>query len=295
MPDAALELLKGTLDLLILRALELRPMQGSAIADRIFQVTRGTFQVKAGSLFPALHRLEQQGWVEGEWQETAEGRRVRSYTLTREGRKQLAIEKKTWTRIVTGHERPVGVRLTCALIGKRSGSSTICFIGRRAEDTLHAELGAYLDDMTSRNIASGMHRTRRAIGPHLNLAVLNKSKKRFETLGWAKELIPHCTISVMHLALWRAHLGFTIIVIATLALGISANLTIVSLMRAVLWRPLPYPEPNRIVNIRVDARNVANTGATRRELLSLQERSRCLEAVSTIDGADANLGYAGAE
>ena len=100
MPETKLELLKGTLDLLILRALELRPMHGSAIADRIFQVTHGAFQVKAGSLFPALHRLEQQGWVEGKWQETPEGRRVRSYTLTREGKKQLVIEKKTWARIV---------------------------------------------------------------------------------------------------------------------------------------------------------------------------------------------------
>ncbi|MBV9265196.1 MAG: hypothetical protein JO061_03410, partial [Acidobacteriaceae bacterium] len=61
--------------------------------------------------------------------------------------------------------------------------------------------------------------------------------------------------------------GFAVIVIATLALGIAVNVTIFSLMRAVLWRPLPYPEPNRIVKIQVDARNVANTGATRRELL----------------------------
>jgi PadR family transcriptional regulator PadR len=100
MSQTKVELLKGTLDLLILRILELRPMHGSAIADRILQVTCGTFQIKAGSLFPALHRLEQQGWVESKWQETAEGRRVRSYTLTREGNRQLAVEKKTWTRIV---------------------------------------------------------------------------------------------------------------------------------------------------------------------------------------------------
>ncbi len=99
MPDAAFELLKGTLNLLILRALELRPMHGSAIADRMFKVTRGTFQVNAGSLFPALHRLEQQGWIKGKWQGTAEGKRVRSYTLTREGKKQLAVEKRTWTRM----------------------------------------------------------------------------------------------------------------------------------------------------------------------------------------------------
>jgi PadR family transcriptional regulator PadR len=100
MPESNLELLKGTLDLLILRTLELNPMHGSAIAERISQVTRGTFQVKAGSLFPALHRLEQQAWIEGQWSESAEGRRVRSYTLTRDGRRQLAFEKKTWTRIV---------------------------------------------------------------------------------------------------------------------------------------------------------------------------------------------------
>ena len=100
MPKASLELLKGTLDLLILRTLDLCPMHGSAIAERIAQVTHGAFQVKAGSLFPALHRLEQEGWIVGEWQESTEGRRVRSYTLTRDGRRQLAVEKKTWTRIV---------------------------------------------------------------------------------------------------------------------------------------------------------------------------------------------------
>jgi PadR family transcriptional regulator, regulatory protein PadR len=100
MPQPTLELLKGTLDLLILRTLELRAMHGSAIAERISQVTQAAFQVKAGSLFPALHRLEQEGWIEGEWQESSEGRRVRSYRLTRNGRRQLAVEKKTWTRTV---------------------------------------------------------------------------------------------------------------------------------------------------------------------------------------------------
>ncbi|MGA3189501.1 MAG: PadR family transcriptional regulator [Bryobacteraceae bacterium] len=100
MSQPTLELLKGTLDLLILRTLHLRPMHGSAIAERIAQVTRGAFQVKAGSLFPALHRLEQEGWIEGEWQESSEGRRVRSYALTRDGKRQLSLEKKTWTRIV---------------------------------------------------------------------------------------------------------------------------------------------------------------------------------------------------
>lgn len=105
MAERPAELLKGTLDLLILRTLDLGAMHGSAIADRVAQVTRGTFQVKAGSLFPALHRLEQEGWIQGEWQESAEGRRVRSYALTRDGRRQLAVEKEGWKRVVKAMSR----------------------------------------------------------------------------------------------------------------------------------------------------------------------------------------------
>jgi len=100
MAEKSVELLKGTLDLLILRTLELEPMHGSAIADRVAQVTKGTFQVKAGSLFPALHRLEQEGWIEGDWHLSPDGRRVRSYTLTRRGRRQLAAETNNWRSIV---------------------------------------------------------------------------------------------------------------------------------------------------------------------------------------------------
>lgn len=94
------DLLKGTLDLMILRTLELQPMHGAAIAERIKQMTRGTFDVKAGSLFPALHRLEQDGWIAGEWTESAEKRRVKSYELTTAGRRHLSAEKAGWQRVV---------------------------------------------------------------------------------------------------------------------------------------------------------------------------------------------------
>jgi PadR family transcriptional regulator PadR len=101
MPDPVASLVKGTLDLLVLRTLELQPLHGAAIADRIFQTTKGTFQIKAGSLFPALHRLEQDGWIEGEWDTLPKGRRIKSYRLTREGRRHLSDEKATWQRVVT--------------------------------------------------------------------------------------------------------------------------------------------------------------------------------------------------
>jgi len=94
------ELLKGTLDLLILRTLALEPRHGLAIAERIEQITRGAFQVKPGSLFPALHRLEQQGHVLGEWGESPDGYRVKTYRLAPSGRRQLEVEKQNWSRIV---------------------------------------------------------------------------------------------------------------------------------------------------------------------------------------------------
>jgi PadR family transcriptional regulator PadR len=94
------DLLRGTLDLLILRTLELQPLHGVAVSDRIRQITGGTFSVQAGSLFPALHRLEQEGWIAGEWT-TDQGRRVKAYTLTGAGRRQLVSEKRQWERIVT--------------------------------------------------------------------------------------------------------------------------------------------------------------------------------------------------
>ena len=95
------DLLRGTLDLLILRTLALRPLHGVGIADRIQQVTGGTFVVQAGSLFPALHRLEQEGLIAGEWTTSDEGRRIKSYGLTSAGRRRLTAELKEWERIVT--------------------------------------------------------------------------------------------------------------------------------------------------------------------------------------------------
>lgn len=93
--------LRGTLDLMILKTLELRPLHGIAISDRIRQVTNGTFQVGPGSLFPALHRLEQEGWIRGKWGLTEEGRRSRAYTLTAAGRRQLSRERELWAAITS--------------------------------------------------------------------------------------------------------------------------------------------------------------------------------------------------
>ena len=92
-------LLQGTLDLLILRALSLGANHGLGIARRVGQITQGTFDVKPGSLFPALHRLEEQGWLQSEWGESENRRKAKYYRLTRAGRKHLDAETESWQRI----------------------------------------------------------------------------------------------------------------------------------------------------------------------------------------------------
>jgi transcriptional regulator len=93
------DLVQGTLDLLVLKALSLQPLHGLGVSNRINQITRGTFEVKPGSLFPALHRMEEAGWLKSEWGESENNRRAKFYTLTRAGRKQLEVETNDWQRI----------------------------------------------------------------------------------------------------------------------------------------------------------------------------------------------------
>lgn len=93
-----IDLLQGTLDLLILRTLNTCPMHGWSISERIEQISSDVLQIGQGSLYPALHRLERQGWIKAEWGVSELGRRARFYSLTARGRKQLEIETETWLR-----------------------------------------------------------------------------------------------------------------------------------------------------------------------------------------------------
>jgi transcriptional regulator len=96
---APTNLLQGTLDLLILKALSLGELHGLGVTRRVEQITMGTFQVKPGSLFPALHRMEQAGWLESEWGASESNRRAKYYRLTRAGRKQLDVETDEWKTV----------------------------------------------------------------------------------------------------------------------------------------------------------------------------------------------------
>jgi transcriptional regulator len=92
------DLLRGTLDMLILKTLALEPLHGLGVSRRIEQITKGVFQVPAGSLFPALHRLEQEGWIAGTWGESENNRRAKYYRLAPAGRRKLEEEQRNWER-----------------------------------------------------------------------------------------------------------------------------------------------------------------------------------------------------
>src|SRR5678810_1100322 len=101
------DLLPGTLDLLILRTLQTDPMHGWAISERIQQISQNVLQINQGSLYPALHRLEHQGWIEAEWAVSELGRRAKYYRLTTKGRKQLAVEASEWERMSAAINRVI--------------------------------------------------------------------------------------------------------------------------------------------------------------------------------------------
>jgi PadR family transcriptional regulator PadR len=94
-----IDLLHGTLDMLVLKALALGPLHGLGVSGRIEQLTKGTFVVKPGSLFPALHRMEEAGWLESSWGESENNRRAKYYRLTKAGLRQLDAEAEDWRRI----------------------------------------------------------------------------------------------------------------------------------------------------------------------------------------------------
>ena len=99
MSDEQIDLPQGTLDLLILKTLALEPRHGWAISERLHQISSATLKIRQGSLYPALHRLEQKGWLQSEWKQSETGREAKFYSLTSSGRKQLKVEKDSWTRL----------------------------------------------------------------------------------------------------------------------------------------------------------------------------------------------------
>jgi PadR family transcriptional regulator PadR len=108
MPKPKSDFLQGTLDLLVLKILELEPMHGWGISQRILQISDSVLQVNQGSLYPALHRLEEQGWITAKWKASENNRQAKFYELTKRGRSQLTEERENWLRLSAAVGRIVG-------------------------------------------------------------------------------------------------------------------------------------------------------------------------------------------
>lgn len=109
MPKPDHDMIRGTLDMLVLKILSLEPMHGWGISERIQQVSEGDLQVNQGSLYGSLHRLTRQGWIRSEWARTENNRRARYYSLTRAGAKQLGVEEVHWNRLCGAVDRILGL------------------------------------------------------------------------------------------------------------------------------------------------------------------------------------------
>jgi PadR family transcriptional regulator PadR len=109
MPKNTPDMIRGTLDMLILKVLSLEPMHGWGIGERIQLVSLDALQVNQGSLYPALHRLTREGWIRSEWRTTENNRRARYYVLTPAGERQLGLEQETWSRLSEAVDRIMGL------------------------------------------------------------------------------------------------------------------------------------------------------------------------------------------
>ena len=255
------ELLKGTLDMLILQTLTVQPMHGYGIAQHIERLSEDVLSVEQGSLYPALERLHKRGWVKSKWGESPTGRQARYYTITAAGRQQLGEELDDFDQRAGGHEPRAAARLIaatcpCPPLTLSCTACACCFAAVHYdreiadEQAFHLALEAMQQEHASHGALTpeaARYAARRRYGNltisrgrgarHGGTWILRDGARRTCALRCA-QFPPHA----------RVH---AVVVIATLAIGIGANTAIFSAMNALLLRPLPFSEPERLMKVSI--------------------------------------------
>lgn len=244
--------MQGTLDLLILRSLVAGEMHGLGISRRIRQITGGTFVLKPGSLFPALHRMEEEGWISAFWGDSENNRRAKYYRLTKAGQKQLQAETKRWGRIsgaiaqaleasYQGASMPFFVRVRSLLRN--------LFLSRRVDKDLDEEVHAHLEMLKDESVRADMPPKEAERSARIELGGIEQVKEqvRDERIGsWLHSVLSDYRFGLRQL---RKNPGFTAIAILTLALGIGFSTTVFSIFYNGVLYPFPYRDAGRLTVI----------------------------------------------
>ena len=233
----SVNLLQGTLDLLILKALALDAMHGLGISRRIEQITSGTFQVKPGSLFPALHRMEEAGWLASSWGESENNRRAKFYQLTKTGRRQLNIEAAQWSASLSrslAHSKQIRNNMR-----RFSNLWRNLIRTDQVEQKLDEEMRAYLDLLKEEKIRSGLDPQTAHRAALLELGGIEQVKESVRDVRAGRSLERFIS-DVRHA--WRMILKMPLtaaVIVGSLGVGIGVNATVFSWIQAVVFEPLP--------------------------------------------------------
>ncbi len=275
------DLLQGTLDMLILKVAALEPIHGYAIVQRLQQISKDALQIRQGSLYPALYRLENRGWLKAEWKTTEAGREAKFYSPHARRPPPARIRNRRL-------EAPLRRHLA------RTGDTRMKFpFGRRNwERSMDTELRFHLDQQIRDYMDRGLSRAEAE----------RRARQEFGTLELAKdecrdqrssEWLDHILRDLRHACRsLRKSPGFAAAVVATLALGIGANTAIFSLIYSVLLKPLPYPAADRIFSVEtlLPRQNAVSSLPMRvQDYLEWRQASTAFESLAALTPAQWNL------
>src|SRR6266567_4869518 len=243
------DLLQGTLDLLILQSLALEPMHGWGVAQRIQQLSKDVLLVGQGSLYPALYRLEHKGWIRSEWRITENNRRAKFYRLTPKGQRATASGTGHLGSLVFGNR-------VCTWPGRRGVlmisellTRVRFLILRKKRGEFNEEVEFHLEQAIESRIAAGLGPTearRQALIEFGGIGPTRDQCERQRPGWWIGTVLQDLRYALRG---FRRNPLFTISVLVTVALGIGATTAVFSVVDRILFRPLPYADPNRIVSL----------------------------------------------